>query len=241
MYWRACAAPLPHVQSVAWGNGCECLRAGLLASISGWQTAPMQSPHTTQRDARDESSTHEPVSPERFMADILTNRHNRAILDRWHELALPNGWLVAGCLFQTVWNLLSGRPPEQDIKDYDLFYFDAGDLSEAGEQRMQARVEQVLGDLGVMVEASNQARVHTWYPTHFGQPYEALHSVEDGIQRFLVPATCVAVRPREVYAPNGLRLLYEGVLAMNPLVPHQELFERKAASYRRRWPWLRLQ
>ena len=89
---------------------------------------------------------------------------------------------------------------------------DAYDLSAAGEQRMQARVEQVLGDLGVMVEASNQARVHTWYPTHFGQPYEALRSVEDGIQRFLVPATCMAVRPGAVYAPNGLRLLYEGVL-----------------------------
>lgn len=241
MYWRARVAPLPHVQSVAWGNGCECLRAALHASTSGWQTAPMQSPHNMERDARGESSTHEPVSPERFMADILTNRHNRAILERWHELALPNGWLVAGCLFQTVWNLLSGRPPEQDIKDYDLFYFDADDLSEAGEQRMQARVEQVLGDLGVMVEASNQARVHTWYPAHFGQPYEALHSVEDGIQRFLVPATCVAVQPGEVYAPNGLQLLYEGLLAMNPLVPHQELFERKAASYKHRWPWLSVQ
>jgi len=30
------------------------------------------------------------------------------------------------------------------------------------------------------------------------------------------------------------------VLTMNPLVPHRELFERKAASYRARWPWLRV-
>ena len=201
----------------------------------------MHSRDTTQRDARAAPGTPEPVSHERFMADILTNRHNRAILDRWTDLTLPHGWLVAGCLFQTVWNLRSARPPEQDIKDYDLFYFDAGDLSEAGEQRVQARVEQVLGDLGITVEASNQARVHLWYEAHFGQPYEALRSVEDGIQRFLVPATCVAVRPGAVYAPNGLRLLYEGTLAMNPLVPHRELFERKAASYRRRWAWLKVQ
>ena len=105
---------------------------------------------------------------DRFLPDILTNRHNRAILDRWQALDLPDGWLVAGCLFQTVWNLRDGRVPEADIKDYDLFYFDAEDASEAGEQTVQARVDQVLRDLGVTVEASNQARVHLWYASYFG-------------------------------------------------------------------------
>jgi len=56
-----------------------------------------------------------------------------------------------------------------------------------------------------------------------------------------VPATCVGVRPGELHAPHGLELLYEGVLTMNPLTPHRELFERKAASYRARWPWLRIE
>jgi hypothetical protein len=27
---------------------------------------------------------------------------------------------------------------------------------------------------------------------------------------------------------------------MNPLVPHRDLFERKAASYQARWPWLQI-
>ena len=54
---------------------------------------------------------------ERFLADILTNRHNRAILARWDASTLPDGLLVAGCLFQTAWNLLEGSPPEADIKD----------------------------------------------------------------------------------------------------------------------------
>lgn len=178
---------------------------------------------------------------DRFLADILQNRHNRAILERWRALALPDGWLVAGCLFQTVWNLRSGNAPEAGIKDYDLFYFDASDPSDAGERRVQARVDEVLGDLGVTVEASNQARVHLWYESYFGHPYEPLGSARDGIDRFLVPATCVGVRPGELYAPNGLALLYEGVLTMNPLVPHRELFVAKAASYRARWPWLQVQ
>ena len=180
------------------------------------------------------------MTPERLRADVLRNRHNRAILERWDALALPDGWLVAGCLFQTVWNLQSGRPPEADIKDYDLFYFDGSDLGEAGERAVQARADAVLADLGITVEVANQARVHQWYAAWFGHPYPPLASSREGIDRFLVPATCVGIRPDAVYAPNGVALLYEGILAPNPLTPYRDLFERKAASYRARWPWLRV-
>jgi uncharacterized protein len=176
----------------------------------------------------------------RFFADILSNRNNRAILDRWSRLAIPDGWLVAGCLFQTVWNLQAGRSPEADIKDYDLFYFDPGDTTEEGESGVQARIDELLGDLGVTIEASNQARVHLWYESYFGQPYGELRSACEGIDRFLVSATCVGVRPGEVYAPNGLALLYDGVLSMNPRLPHRVLFDRKARSYLARWPWLQV-
>ena len=177
---------------------------------------------------------------ERFRGDILANRNNRAILERWSDLALPQGWLVAGCLFQTVWNLQAGRAPEWGIKDYDLFYFDAGDLGAAAEQAVQARVDAVLADLGIEVEAVNQARVHLWYEADFGKPYAALESSRDGIARFLVPCTCVGVTPDATCAPYGLETLYRGELAMNPLVPHRDLFERKTASYCARWPALTL-
>lgn len=175
---------------------------------------------------------------DRFLADVLRNTHNRAILERWDELALPDGWLVAGCLFQTVWNVQSGCAPEAAIKDYDLFYFDPLDKTEAGERCVQERTEKVLNDLGIRVEATNQARVHLWYESYFGRPYEQLRSAKDGIDRFLIPATCVGVRPGEIYAPNGLELIYDGLLTSNPKTPYRDLFERKAASYQARWPWL---
>lgn len=178
---------------------------------------------------------------DRFFADILKNRSNRAILNRWSMLALPDGWLVAGCLFQTVWNLQGGRSPEVDIKDYDLFYFDPADTSEVSESAVQARISGLLSDLGVTIEATNQARVHLWYESYFGKPYPKLCSAREGIDRFLVSATCVGVQPGKVYAPNGLALLYDGVLSMNPLSPHRVLFDRKVGSYLTRWPWLRVQ
>ncbi len=183
------------------------------------------------------------ATTERFVQDALENRHNRVILERLPSLALPDAWLVAGCLFQTVWNLHAGQPPESGIKDYDLFYFDAGDLSEAAEARVGDRVAECFHDLGVEIEAKNQARVHTWYRDWFGHDYPALASAQDGIRRFLVPCTCVGLQPRAgqapvLFAPYGLDDLYAGILRPNPLIDHRELFRAKAHSYRARWPWL---
>lgn len=174
----------------------------------------------------------------RFRADVVCNPANAAILSRWKRVELPGAWLVAGCLFQTVWNLQAGRPAYQDIKDYDLFYFDASDLSQQAEQQAQAHVDSLFGDLGVVLEVANQARVHLWYEQFFGHAYAPLSSSEEGIGRFLVRETCVAVRPGQCFAPYGLKGLYAGTLSPNPLVPHTALFERKVASYRQRWPWL---
>jgi hypothetical protein len=187
------------------------------------------------------------LSPQQFLQDTRQNPVNRALLERLPALGLPDAWLVAGCLFQTVWNLQAGRSAAADIKDYDLFYFDAADLSEQAEAAVGERVSRSVTDLGVQVETKNQARVHTWYPQWFGHPYPALTSARDGIDRFLVPCTCVGLSldtPRgdapALYAPNGLADLYAGILRPNPLCDHRALFRDKAASYQRRWPWLRI-
>jgi uncharacterized protein len=177
----------------------------------------------------------------RFRNDMTKNEATRAILSRWSRVALPQSWLVAGCLFQTVWNIQSGRPPAAGIKDYDIFYFDSRDLSAETESQVQSLVNSVLGDLGVNIEVVNQARVHCWYPAHFGKPYPALCTVEEGIDRFLVLESCVGMRPDEVYAPNGLEGIYAGTLTPNPLTPYPELFDRKVASYCERWNWLIVQ
>jgi hypothetical protein len=182
------------------------------------------------------------ATEQRFIRDVLENLKVRAVLGRWDDLRLPDGWLVAGCLFQTVWNVLSGFEAESRIKDYDLFYFEPADLSEAAENAVQQRVARVLGDLQVPVEAKNQARVHLWYEEHFGYPYPTLANSREGIDRFLIAATCVGIRPAhngmEVYAANDLSLIYAGLLQPNPLTDHRLLFRAKAASYRERWPWL---
>lgn len=173
-----------------------------------------------------------------FLRDVSQNPANAAILARWDELCLPNAWLVAGCLFQTIWNLQSGRAPACGIKDYDVFYFDPNDLTATGEQRIQARVDKVLSCLNVTIEVANQARVHLWYEMHFGRPYPRLSSSEDGINRFLAIETCVGIRPGQYHAPYGLEGIYSGQLSPNPLTPYPELYADKMKSYCARWPHL---
>lgn len=174
----------------------------------------------------------------KFLCDIAANPNNRAICSRWARLDLPDAWLVAGCLFQTVWNLKLGRPPAQQIKDYDLFYFDPSDLSQEAERQVQAHAHEVLSDLDVSVEVANQARVHLWYPQHFGRPYPQLTSSCDGIGRFLVRETCVGVGPQGCYAPFGLAGVYAGTLSANERTPYPELYAAKVNSYRQRWEGL---
>lgn len=181
-----------------------------------------------------------------FLDDICRNPTNRAILARLPALQLNDPWLVAGCLFQTVWNLRSGLPPGSGIRDYDIFYFDGADLSWDAENEHIIRVHKALGDLGVEIELKNQARVHLWYGERFGPGYPKLECCQDGIDRFLCACTRVGVRITaekglELYAPDGLDDLYNGILRTNPLNDRRALFRAKAESYKKRWPWLDIQ
>ncbi len=143
-----------------------------------------------------------------------------------------------------MWNLEEGQPPEAGIRDYDIFYFDPGDLSEAAETAANLRAQQIFGDLGVQLEVKNQARVHTWYPVYFGRPCPPLQSACEGVDRFLVGSTSVGMQQTpgqtRVYAPYGLTDLYQGILRPNPRVDHGALYQQKARDYQARWPWLQL-
>lgn len=179
---------------------------------------------------------------DRFVAMILANPINRIMLERLPQLGVPDTWLVAGCLFQTAWNLLSDRPSTAGIKDYDVFYCDGSDLSWHAEDRIIRRAEDLFADLDATIEVRNQARVHLWFRRRFGEPCPRLTSSRQAIGRYLVLCTCVGARRVsghvEVFAPHGLDDLFRGRLAPNPVNRSLGLFNAKVASYRARWPWL---
>ena len=180
------------------------------------------------------------MSEAEFLDGVRENPVNAELLLRLRSLRLRECHLTAGCLFQTVWNRLCGRVAQWGVKDYDIFYFDDADTSWEAEDLVVRRVSEATADLSVSVEVKNQARVHLWYPDRFGDNYPQLRSARDGIDRYLVSCTCVGIEVQggEVYAPNGLKELREGVLRMNPVNARPDLFRQKAESYKARWQWL---
>lgn len=179
-----------------------------------------------------------------FLERALANAANRAILERLPFLGLADAWLVSGSLFQTVWNVQTGRAPTHGIRDYDIFYFDP-DTSWETEDAAIRRVAEAFADLGVEIELRNQARVHLWYEEKFGRPYPPLARATDGIDRFLAHACMVGVHPTgetlEVYAPHGFDDIETMTIRPNRVANFSaERYAEKAARWKEKWPELRV-
>ena len=66
------------------------------------------------------------------------------ILERFEEIVLPDSWLVAGAIAQTIWNLRCEQPAEFGLKDVDLIYFDEEDLSFEAEASHERRLRDLF-------------------------------------------------------------------------------------------------
>jgi len=175
-----------------------------------------------------------------FLTATLRNPANEIIAAKLFELALPDAWLVSGCLVQTVWNMLTGRTVGYGINDYDVFYFDP-DTSWQAEDVVIRRLEGVLAHLNVKVEARNQARVHLWYSKKHGMPYPPLACSTEGIDRFLTRNTMIGIRRiadgYDVYAPYGFDDAAGLIVRPNPGPNFSTAnYENKAARWKALWP-----
>ncbi|NEA44512.1 nucleotidyltransferase family protein [Streptomyces sp. SID11385] len=181
------------------------------------------------------------------LREILARNETLAeVVRRAAGLGLPGWYVTAGCVFQTVWNAVTGRPPTYGIRDYDLFYHDASDLSWAAEDAVIRTGREVFAGLPAEVEIRNEARVHLWYEAKFGVPCAPYPSSEAAIDSFAATTCCLGVRAEEdggpwrVYAPHGLGDVFGLVLRPNPVLAPREVYETKAARWREAWPELRV-
>ena len=162
-----------------------------------------------------------------------------ALLDRCDSLALPECWIVAGALAQTVWNHRFGMPPTTGIADIDIVYFDP-DLSAAAETRQADRLRAYFADLPVWLDVKNQARVHLWYQARFGVTLAPYQSTAAAIATYPTTATAIGVRVVagrfEICAPCGLADLFAGVVRPNCILVTEEVFRTKAARWAAIWP-----
>jgi hypothetical protein len=166
------------------------------------------------------------------------------IVDRWLQIGLPDCWLVAGCLAQTVWNDAFGLPATHGISDIDLVYFDGEDPSAEAEAGHAALVRTLFADLGLWIDVKNEARVHLWYAEKFGNALAPYVSTEDAITTFPTTATAVGVQPRagglHVFAPYGLSDLLGLIVRPNKKQITQAIYDAKVKKWQAKWSGLRV-
>src|SRR5260370_18842405 len=118
------------------------------------------------------------------------------ILERFEEIVLPDSWLVAGAIAQTIWNLRCEQPAAFGLKDVDLIYFDEQDLSVEAEASHESRGRNLFQHLPIKLDVKNEAPVHLWYEDRFGDAIKPYSSSADAIAT--LPPTAPAVRVRHI-------------------------------------------
>lgn len=179
----------------------------------------------------------------RFRAALLENATLTEVLARAATMDLPDWYLVAGCLYQTVWNVVTGQPAEAGILDYDLVYFDDSDLSWDAEDEVIQSGTTLFAGLPAPVQIRNQARVHLWYERKFGKPCPPHTSTEAAIDTFEATTASLGVRLEpdgrwRVYAPYGLSDVFDLVVRPNPVLATRDVYEAKTNRWKKQWPTL---
>lgn len=158
------------------------------------------------------------------------------------KLGLPDPLLASGAIYNSVWNVLTGRPRHVGIKDADIAYFDPSDRTYEAEDRVIRRTQAYFADGPVPVEVRNQARVHLWFPEKFGLAYPELTCSADMLLYFATRAHAVAARLEDreivIFAPFGLDDLFSFRLTPNPVLNNGATHESKAARAMALWPEL---
>ena len=165
------------------------------------------------------------------------------VLKTARDLALWDWLVFSGAVYQPVLNHLTGRALDYGIRDYDLAYFNASDLSYEAEDRVIRRVRAAFDEpLRSMVEVRNQARVHLWFEAKFGEAYSPLSCTAEALERFTSATFAIGARLEpddrlHIEAPFGLSDLFTLRVRPNPRRKTAG-FARACDNVLRRWPEL---
>jgi hypothetical protein len=159
------------------------------------------------------------------------------------RMDLPNWRLGGGCIYQTVWNVLTGRPRQAGIKDYDLVYFDDSNLSWEAEDSAGRQIVASLPDFQGEIEVRNHARVPLWFEQRFGFPCPPVLHPDEVFRQYPLIVQGLGVRLEfdgslNILAPFGLADLFTLRIRPNRALPNRTSYEEKTKRLVETWPEL---
>ncbi len=183
---------------------------------------------------------------ERLKAIIREQTWLIGALETVRSLNLPDWYIAAGAIRNTVWDFLHGFKERTPLNDIDVAYFDSSDMEGVKERESESKLKII--NSFIMWEVINQARGHLFqHGDEIKRP--PVKSSCDSIAYWSETPTCVGVRLEQnnsltICAPHGLSDLLE--LRVRPIPqPYRDLnlYKRRMQEKKwdQRWPNLNIE
>ncbi len=175
------------------------------------------------------------------------NQQLMDMLDYISHIKLPNYYIAAGCVFQTIWNSLDGKNPNYGIKDIDVIYYNNTDLN----RETDSKYQKIISDYckkqkyDYEIDVANEARMHIWKKEKFGIDIAPYLSSEDAINKWVATTHAIGVTKEndeiKIYAPYGLNDIFNKIIRP---IKHEyntkEMYDKKAQSWNKRFNGLKI-
>ncbi|WP_373951321.1 nucleotidyltransferase family protein [Vibrio pomeroyi] len=157
------------------------------------------------------------------------------------EVGLPSFYIAGGVITQVIWNSIENKPLLDQVKDFDIVYFDSSQIASEGEfkSRIRSRLSHIVD-----IDVKNQATIHERYSTKFGcsiQPYERVEQgIESWLSAFAIGFTIEQSNHVRIFAPYGLEDAFNMLIKPNKRAMTEANYNKMTASYKARWPQVRV-
>lgn len=177
---------------------------------------------------------------EEFISIIKQNRDLMLILDYIESLKLPNFYIAAGAVFQTIWNHYDNKPLSYNIKDIDIIYYDINNLSKEDEEKIEEKIIQHFKYMNYKFDVHNEARMHLWKKTNENKDINQYKNSEDAIDQWIATVHAIGITKKysniEVYAPYGLSDIFSRTIRpIKHKTNSEELYNKKVMSWNSRF------
>ncbi len=177
---------------------------------------------------------------EKIITIIKQNKDLISILDYIASLNLQNYYIAAGSIFQTIWNYYDKKPLNHNIKDIDIIYYDANNLSKEDEEKLEYKISQYFQNMNYKFDVHNEARMHLWKKEKNNKNIKQYKNSEDAISQWIATVHAIGITKKnddiEIYAPYGLSDIFSRTIRP---IKHKgnskELYDNKVAVWKERF------
>ena len=184
---------------------------------------------------------------EKFIEIIKQNSDLMNILNYLEELKLPNYYIAAGSVFQTIWNYYDNKPLNSGIKDIDIIYYDSDNLSKDVEYDLENKIIEHFKSIGLNYEfdVHNEARMHLWKKENENKDINQYKNSEDAIDKWIATVHAIGITKEnnkiKVYAPYGLSDIFSKTIRpIKHKSNFKDLYDRKVKSWCERFDGLNI-